>query len=331
MKEILVEVLRCPVCRGGLEWSVESRCGDRILEADAVCDGCGNASGVTDGIGVFLPAPMDGEDLWQQSETGLQRYFRENPGAERELLCCPPEDLGATDLFLRSMVLEMRGDGLGAAEAREMAAPKMYTEGYLACLESQMDFVLRRVEGAGSVVDLASGRGALVERLVLAGVGHVVATDLSPLVLRRSRAELRRRGLAETVSFLALDARATPFADGGVETMTSNLGLANVTEPRSLLEELRRAVSGRLLAISHFYPPESGPNLDAIRDAGMESMLLRARFEQQMRRAGWELLVANACACRAEPTPPSRVVEGARLDALPVEPTMLEWATAIAM
>lgn len=332
MRESLIQRLCCPSCRAGLSWRVDVEEDGRILQARAECGGCGRAYPVSDGIGVFLESAAGEEDLWQRSESGLAAFLSENPDAERELMESPLSGLGPADLFLRAMVHEERGESAKASEAREMAMPDMYTEDYHRCLESQTDYVLERASGDGDfVVDLASGMGALVERLAMAGAGHVVSTDISPLALLRSRRRMERLGLAEGMSFLALDARSMPFMDGAVETMTSLLGLANVQHPKGLLEELRRVVSGRLMAVHHFYPRVEDGNTALLREHGLDTLMLEGSFMDLMRKAGWEVLLANRCSGRAEPTPPSRIIEGARFDALPAEPTVLKWATVVAM
>ncbi|MFO7950652.1 MAG: methyltransferase domain-containing protein [Candidatus Fermentibacteraceae bacterium] len=332
MRESLIRRLCCPSCRGGLSWRVDVEAEGRILQARAECGGCGRTYPVSDGIGVFLESAAGEEDLWQTSESGLAAFLSENPDVERELMESPLSGLGPADLFLRAMAHEERGEAAEAAKAREMALPDMYTEDYHRCLESQTDYVLERVSGDGDfVVDLASGMGALVERLAMAGAGHVVSTDISPLALLRSRRRMEELGLAEGMSFLALDARSTPFRDGAVETMTSLLGLANVQHPEGLLEELRRVVSGRLMAVHHFYPRVEDGNTALLREHGLDTLMLEGSFMDLMRKAGWEVLLANRCSGRAEPTPPGRVIEGARFDALPAEPTVLKWATVVAM
>jgi hypothetical protein len=145
-----------------------------------------------------------------------------------------------------------------------------------------------------------------------------VATDLSPLVLARDR----ERGVADDV--LAFDARQTPFADGAFETMTTFLGLANVEDPGPLFRELRRAVSGRLLAIHQLYP-EGDANADAIRAMRLDSLLYREPFLAALADAGWKAEVVFECGARALPTPVGVVLEGAAVDGLPAAPTEIDW------
>jgi hypothetical protein len=149
-------------------------------------------------------------------------------------------------------------------------------------------------------------------------------------VLRRDRRWLESFGLYEPVSLLAFDARRTPFKDGVVKTMTTNLGLPNIEEPGPLLRELRRVVGGTFLAISHFYPEDDQANAATIRQAGLSAVLFRRAALEHFVAAGWQVEVANLCTGSACPTPASAVLEGAGIDGLPVAETMLEWCVLVA-
>lgn len=180
------------------------------------------------------------------------------------------------------------------------------------------------------VVDLASGRGYLVEVLARELDRPIVATDFSPRVLRRDRLWLEFLGLYDQVSLMAFDARRTPFKDGAVAALTTNLGLPNIEKPGSLLSELRRIVSGTFLAASHFYPEDSVANAAAIRRYGLSDLIYRGPTLEQFQAAGWRVEVANNCRSRALPTPVSELIEAAGIDALPVAETTLEWCTLVA-
>jgi methyltransferase family protein len=257
-------------------------------------------------VPTFLTAEA-AEDIWAASESGLSRALRENPELERALLDPPAAELAPADRMFRSFVLEERGDYTEAASLDDLYTPEMN-----ACREQAFAALLARLDGP--VVDLASGRCLLVERMEV----PVIATDVSPHVLARDR----ERGVADEV--LAFDARATPFADGAVETMTTFLGLANVENPGPLFRELRRVVSGRLLAIHQLYP-EGDENAAAISELGLSRLLYRETFFAALGEAGWDAQVVFECRARALPTPVGEVLEGAAIDGLPVAPTEIDW------
>ncbi len=194
-----------------------------------------------------------------------------------------------------------------------------------------MDYVCARVkERRGLIVDLASGRGYLLERLLASTRKRCLATDLSPSVLRRDVDRFRTLGFGSRVDALAFDALRTPFADGSIATMTTNLGLLNIDHPAALLKELRRIVSGEILGITTFYPEDSGRNFETIRRLGLGLLYLRRSALSAFEHAGFSVVIANVRKARALPTPESRFLAGFQPDLLPVEETELEWCTLIA-
>lgn len=330
MERFLIDLLICPACRGALRWTEEVRHGERLEQGEARCRSCAAAYPVREGIGVFLTPDLPRDDLWEQAAR-LDPHLRAHPDLEQRLMGVPPDSLGAADRFLRAMVLEERGQYAGARALAASAMTDLYTPDYLACADRQIDEVVQRLAGRSEpVVDLASGRGTLVERLAQALSQPVVASDFSPHVLRRDRRTWTETGLHDRISLLAFDARRTPFKDGAVAVMTSNLGPANVRDAAGLWRELRRIVSGTLLAVMHVYPDHDAANGAAIRQAGLESGLLRDPLRAALSAAGWQAEFAHPCAGLARPTPASDVIEGARIDGLPVAETTLEWFTLVA-
>jgi uncharacterized protein YbaR (Trm112 family) len=305
-------MLECPVCHGELNWTVTEQSDDRIEQAEARCAACAATYPVRDGIGLFLTPDLPRNDLWAQVDS--------------QLMGTPVEQLSPTDQHFRALVLEERGDWAEARAAEDLANKNLYTPEYTSGWDSQTEYLLDVVSAMdGPVVDLASGRCYLVEKLARRLSRSVVATDFSPSVLRRDRRYLQFLGLYDHVCLLAFDARRTPFKDGVIPVLTTNLGLPNVEEPGRLLEELRRVVGGALLAITHFFPEDDEPNREVIRGAGLEPLLYRQSALDQFTRAGWDVEVKNAHFAAARPTPPSELIEGARADGLPVADTTLEW------
>ncbi|MCL6430748.1 MAG: methyltransferase domain-containing protein [Anaerolineae bacterium] len=331
MHRYLMEMLQCPACRGRLSWTINDADGERIESAKATCAACSAAYPVREGIGLFLTAGLEREDLWEETETELTRYLREHPQVEARLMGADPDALSPADLFYRAQLLESRGEYGEAARLAERALSRCYTPGYLACHKSLMHALIERLRAAQDpIVDLASGRGGLVEAVARELPQLVVATDFSPRILRRDRRWLRHSGLYDRVSLLAFDARRTPFRDGAVHTLTTNLGLPNIRQPGELLRELRRIVAGTFLAITHFYPEEDEANGRLIREAGLASFLYRRSALEEFAAAGWQVEIASSQRATAAPTPRGEVLEGAGIDALPVAETSLEWCLLVA-
>jgi ubiquinone/menaquinone biosynthesis C-methylase UbiE len=171
----------------------------------------------------------------------------------------------------------------------------------------------------------------LVEKIVRDLKRPIVATDFSPSVLRKDRRWLENSGLYNYVSLLAFDARRTPFKDGALTTLTTYLGLPNIQEPGNLLVELRRIVAGAFLAVSLFFPEEDEANAKVIQEARLDPLLYRRTALQNFAEAGWNVEVKNTCVGAAHPTPPSVLLDGARVDGLPVANTTLEWCVLLAI
>ena len=101
MHEYLIRMLVCPDCYGALNWSISERQLDRIETAAIHCLKCDAAYEVREGVGVFLTRNLMREDQWQQVESGLARYFRENPEVEHQLMNVTFEKLAPADQFFR--------------------------------------------------------------------------------------------------------------------------------------------------------------------------------------------------------------------------------------
>ncbi|MBT4503559.1 MAG: methyltransferase domain-containing protein [Gemmatimonadetes bacterium] len=328
MHEYLIEMLECPACHGELDWQIGERRGERVETADSRCRACDTSYPVREGIGVFLTSDLSRDDLWAQMDSWLPRYLQEHPDIECLLMESPLEELDPADQRFRANVLEERGQFDQAKAIRESATP-IYTAEHLSASASQTDFVIECLSsGTGPVVDLASGAGALVEEIARRLTRPVVATDFSPSILRRDRVRLEHFGLYDRVSLVAFDARLTPFKDRAVKTMTSNVGLSNIREPGTLLEELRRIIDGRFLSICHFFDEEDEANAEAIRELRLES-LYRSATMKAFTDAGWKVEAANTVSARAEPTPRSTLL-GAGIDGLPVTETVLEFCVLVA-
>lgn len=326
MEPYVRELLICPACHGELDWNTEAEQDGHIEQGEARCTACGASYPVREGIGIFLTPDLPRNDLWEEVESALARYLRDHPEVAQELLGAPEEALGPADLFYRALALEERGRFREAQQAAARALPGLYTADYLACYRSQMDYVLEELRsGSGCVVDLASGRGDLVERIVAEAGRPVVATDFSLRVLRRNRRRFEALGLYRGLSLLCCDARRTPFRSGALVTATSNLGLANIEHPEGLLAELRRVLSGELLAVTVFYPEDDSVHVPLLERYGLATMLLRGPALAAFADAGLRVAVENVRRGVARPTPQSLLLEGAGIDALPVAETVLEW------
>jgi uncharacterized protein YbaR (Trm112 family) len=331
MHTYLIEMLECPACHGRLNWDITEQTEARIETAEARCNACAATYPVRNGIGLFLTPGLQRNDLWEQVDSRLIQHLREHPELEHQLMDVPLETLSPSDQFFRASVLAEQGNFIEAQIAADLADKGLYTPEYLNCRNSQVDYVVEWLSTTeGPIVDLASGLGYLVEKVVRELKRPIVATDFSPSVLRKNRRWLENSGLYNYVSLLAFDARRTPLKDGAITTLTTYVGLPNIQEPGNLLVELRRIVAGVFLAISQFFPEEDEANAKAIHEAKLDALLYRRTALGHFAEAGWKVEVKNTCVGEAHPTPPSVVLNGARVDGLPVANTNLEWCVLLA-
>ena len=331
MKKYLLDLLCCPACHSELTWELVNADDTDIQQGAARCAACGAEYPVIDGIGVFLTPDLPQRDLWDQVDNSLLEHFQAHPEVERALMTPPLESLNPADQFFRAMALEARGEFAGAKAAEQVALEGMYSPAQRACQEGQLAYVVDALaEGKGPIVDLASGRGYLVEALLARTSRPVVVTDFSATVLRRNQRWLQSVGLVDRVSLLAFDARRTPFKDRSVDTLTTNQGLPNIEKPGDLLAELRRVAAGTFYAISHFYPEDDAPNREALESFGLDQLLYERSTRVFFAAAGWNLQVENRCSAPADPTPKGEVIAGGTVDGLPVETTTLDWCVLVA-
>jgi uncharacterized protein YbaR (Trm112 family) len=328
MKKILLDLLECPICHQELDWKIREETDDYIEQAEASCSACDSTYPILDGIGIFLTPDLPRNDLWLETDSQLAQHLASNPEDEKKLLEGPVDELSPTDQQLRAGILDERDDFQEAKRVEELAHQNLYTPSYLDGWESQFNYVLDQLkELDGPIIDLASGRCYLVERIASSLNRPVVATDFSPSVLRRDRRYFQYLKLDHLISFLAFDARKTPFQTDSVPVLTTNIGLPNIEDPGDLMLELRRIVDGTFLAISHFFLNRADENYDLIKTAGIEAFVYKDSAADHFSNAGWKVKFENSCLAEALPTPESEIFEGLRADGLPVVPTQLEWCT----
>ena len=136
----------------------------------------------------------------------------------------------------------------GAVSARALFAPLGPTyDRYAAALSFGQDprwrrFLVSRVEaGPGeTVLDVATGTGAVAHELLTRTGCTVVGLDQSPEML----AEARRR-LPENVTLVEGTAERLPFEDASFDALTFTYLLRYVSDPAATLRELARVVRPR--------------------------------------------------------------------------------------
>ncbi|NIM95300.1 MAG: methyltransferase domain-containing protein [Anaerolineales bacterium] len=331
MEEYLVHMLICPNCHGELDWTIHEQQGNRIERAEASCRDCNNTYPIRDGIAVFLTTVDPDEDLWESMEGHLSSYFKEHPEVEQQLLEMPLESLNPADRYFRAELLEKQGLFSEAAAAEEAANADLYTEGYLEGQRTQFQRLLKELpSGTDPILDIASGRCALVRKLAEKESRPIIASDLSPHVLHRDRQWLESLGLETQVSLLAFDIRFTPFREKSLSIITTNLGLPNIMSPGELLNELNRILDGTFLAITHFYPENDPAHAKLIKEYGLDTFIYQGHAVRAFEENGFNVELAGTMVCQALPTPRSELIPDAAIDAFPLAEVELTWSVLIA-
>jgi demethylmenaquinone methyltransferase/2-methoxy-6-polyprenyl-1,4-benzoquinol methylase len=132
----------------------------------------------------------------------------------------------------------------GAVSARTLFAPLGPTyDRYAALLSLGQDprwrrFLVSRIEAGerDTVLDVATGTGAVARELVTQKGCNVVGLDQSPEML----AEARRR--APSLTFVEGRAEKIPFPDAAFDALTFTYLLRYVADPAATLQELARVV-----------------------------------------------------------------------------------------
>ncbi|MBG0827209.1 class I SAM-dependent methyltransferase [Planomonospora sp. ID67723] len=106
---------------------------------------------------------------------------------------------------------------------------------------------LRTLVDGCRVLDVPCGGGIAFRGLPEDGSYRYAALDLSPVMLRRSRANAARHGLRE-IEFVQASATALPYREGGFDLCLSYFGLHCFPAPAAALAEMARVLrpGGRL-------------------------------------------------------------------------------------
>jgi SAM-dependent methyltransferase len=199
------------------------------------------------------------------------------------LLESPLDELNGADLFLRATVLEERHGYAAAHESYTLADERLYSADVRDAREAMLARVIELVAGGdGTVADIATGRGTLLERLLEGTQRPIVATDCP----RRSSAACARGSARNGSSTSFADARALPFEDGSIATLVSHLGLANVPDADALLRKLRR-VGRELIATHVFFRDDDERNIAAAHELGLDALATSDAALRGFAAAGW--------------------------------------------
>lgn len=100
---------------------------------------------------------------------------------------------------------------------------------------------LSELPAGSSVLDIPCGGGVAFRGLLAEQELHYVAADLSPVMLKRARAEADRRGL-QWIEFAEADVEALPFQDRSFDLVITYTGLHCFPDPSAAIVEMARVL-----------------------------------------------------------------------------------------
>lgn len=325
MFKFLQDKLICPLCHGELTWNVLEENQINIIEAHITCTSCGKEYSVKDQIANFLTENEVEDDTWQTGENYLDKLFKENPDLKERLMTAPLEEISAADMYVRADILKKEGLEKEAEELRGIAAKNAYTKESQDAGQEQFKYVVSLLKDEKQfVLDIASGYCTLVKEILQYTELPVVATDVSLNIIKKSYNSLCNSGYGERISFVAFDARRTPFRSNSIPVMTTFVGLQNIEKPGNTLAELRRISSGIFYSVCSFCSENDEANRSVLRKSGTEYMWLKESHKQEFIHNGWNVEVLNSVFAKSSPTPMGKILTNAAIDGFPVADGIFE-------
>ena len=325
MHKHYMDMLVCPLCHSELQWHIKEESEDRIIDAEVGCSSCKAQYEVRDEIAVFLTDQLSRNDLWEQGESGLEKYFKEEPQVYEKLMGTPEEDLNGADYWFKASYYEMKRDFATSSRMFKKAFERIYTQDYIDGWNSQMDFVIKNIRNNEPIIDIASGKGYLIERFLKETENYIVATDFSPTILLRNKEYYKYKGLYNRLSLMAFDARKTPFKDNSISTMTSNMGIQNIEQPGEVISEMNRITKDTFMSVMFFVDKEDKVHMDLADKYGITAYATRDNAFETFKREGWNVNIVNSFMANVKPTPEGEILKGGRIDGFPIEETTFEF------
>jgi ubiquinone/menaquinone biosynthesis C-methylase UbiE/uncharacterized protein YbaR (Trm112 family) len=325
MFKFLQDKLVCPLCHGELKWAVLEESPTRIIKADISCISCGEEYSVRDQVVNFLINSKAEPDLWQTGEDNLERFFKLNPEIRARLMVAPFEEMSAADMYVKAMLLEKEGNEKEAEKLMNIATINAYTKEMLDATDKEFKYLINLLRKQSQfVVDIASGPGVLVKQILQNTDLKVVITDLSMSIIKRTYNSLIKEGYGERITFIAFDARTTPFRNNSVPIITSFVGLQNIDNPDNIISELKRISSGEFYSVCSFCSEDDDINRADLRKSGIESMYLKKKHVDEFVNNGWKVELLNPILAKSSPTPMSKILPNVGVDGFPVADGIFE-------
>ena len=248
MYESLLPLLACPACKHESLSFMGHSCEGRLVDGTLACSHCTQQYPVENEIAVLVdPAQHIDDWHWEVDIESLETFAAFDTA------------------YANSMPADVRGN-------RPL-------------LISRIMHVANQSEGP--ILDIATGRGVLLRELslLLTNDYPLIGIDIDLKVLRGLQRFLRRAGLYEPVSLIAMDAKDIAFRAGSMGVVTSWFGFNNVPEAWPALQQAEAVLApGGFLATSVLNVLPDSPSHLLASDAGFADFLtedaVRASFAE---------------------------------------------------
>lgn len=242
MKQQLLPILACPLCRGTLTFRGEASA-ERVVQGELLCCACGRTYAVRDEMPILKDRDQSaGEWQWQVDTRAPEDFERLRAAYD-----------AALPVAVRQSRAKLVEHLLRVAEDPD-----------------------------GPILDVGTGMGTLFRplaaRLETRRSGDqapaCLACDVDERVLRGTQLRLRREGHDANASFCVSDAKYLAVQDGAMAAVVSLDGFANIPDGWAALREAARVLRpGGVLAFSTLLLDEASPSFQLAAELGHSELM----------------------------------------------------------
>lgn len=142
---------------------------------------------------------------------------------------------------------------------------------------------------SGCTVDIATGIGQLLERLIPGKSEQIIATDIDPNILISTKREMDER-FGNKVFYLATDAKHIALKDEIANYVTSFAGINNITDTSQVLKEIYRIMkTGGTFLMMEAFVDENTDSADLADDYGLKDAYIKDSLIKIIKDAGFSI------------------------------------------
>lgn len=143
---------------------------------------------------------------------------------------------------------------------------------------------------SGVVVDLATGLGTMLEKVLARSEAEVYATDIDPNILLSTKKDFDRK-YANKATYVATDIKHLAIKNNSVDYVTSFAGINNITDTAITTYEFYRILKkgGRGILMSAFVDRDT-PTAELAEDYGFIEAYIREDFISLLEGVGFDVV-----------------------------------------